>query len=174
MVIQHHCLNRHEFEQIWGDSEGQVSLACGSPWCCRLGQDLVTKQQDQKRQGEGEVTRTGRVHSSSYGCPWKRGPQLNVQPMREECTHWQPKSEMRELVENTLFPLCPLSPFLPASFLSSGIPYLFIPLLQPNPLETSWQRFQLQFIEVRFRNSKQNGKGCGVAKGECDNHLKKH
>ena len=98
-------------------------------WCCRLGQDLVTKQQDQKRQGEGEVTRTGRVHSSSYGCPWKRGPQLNVQPMREECTHWQPKSEMRELVENTLFPLCPLSPFLPASFLSSGIPYLFIPLL---------------------------------------------
>jgi len=96
--------------------------------------------------------------------------------MREECSHWPPKSEMRELVENTLFPLCPLSPFLPASFLSPGISCLFSSPLWPNPLETSWQRFQLQFIEVRFRNSEQNGKGSGVAKGECpgDNHLKKH
>ena len=24
--------NRHEFEQTWGDSEGQGSLACCSPW----------------------------------------------------------------------------------------------------------------------------------------------
>ena len=28
-------LNRHEFEQIPGDSEGQGSLACCSPWGCR-------------------------------------------------------------------------------------------------------------------------------------------
>ena len=28
-------LNRHEFEQIPGDSEGQGSLACCSPWGCK-------------------------------------------------------------------------------------------------------------------------------------------
>ena len=28
----HHWLNGHEFEQTVGDSEGQGSLACCSPW----------------------------------------------------------------------------------------------------------------------------------------------
>ena len=28
----HHRLNGHEFEQTLGDSEGQGSLACCSPW----------------------------------------------------------------------------------------------------------------------------------------------
>ena len=28
----HHQLNGYEFEQILGDSEGQGSLACCSPW----------------------------------------------------------------------------------------------------------------------------------------------
>ena len=32
MVGRHHQLNGHEFEQTLGDSEGQVSLACCSPW----------------------------------------------------------------------------------------------------------------------------------------------
>ena len=32
MVGWHHWLNRHEFEQAPGDSEGQGSLACCSPW----------------------------------------------------------------------------------------------------------------------------------------------
>ena len=32
MVGWHHQLNRHEFEQTLGDSEGQGSLACWSPW----------------------------------------------------------------------------------------------------------------------------------------------
>ena len=32
MVRQHHQLNRHESEQTLGDSEGQWSLACCSPW----------------------------------------------------------------------------------------------------------------------------------------------
>ena len=32
MVGWHHQLNRHEFEQIPGDSEGQGSLACCGPW----------------------------------------------------------------------------------------------------------------------------------------------
>ena len=32
MVCWHHWLNRHEFEKTPGDSEGQESLACCSPW----------------------------------------------------------------------------------------------------------------------------------------------
>ena len=32
MVVWHHQLRRHEFEQTLGDSEGQRSLMCYSPW----------------------------------------------------------------------------------------------------------------------------------------------
>ena len=32
MVGWHHWLNGHEFEQALGDSEGQGSLVCCSPW----------------------------------------------------------------------------------------------------------------------------------------------
>ena len=32
MVAWHHLLNVHESEQTPGDSEGQGSLACCSPW----------------------------------------------------------------------------------------------------------------------------------------------
>ena len=32
MVGWHHQLNGHEFEEILGDSEGQGSLVCCSPW----------------------------------------------------------------------------------------------------------------------------------------------
>ena len=39
MVAWHHQLNGHEFEQAPGDSEGQGSLECCSPW---NGKDLDT------------------------------------------------------------------------------------------------------------------------------------
>ena len=45
MVGWQHRLNGHEFEQALGDGEGQDSLACCSPWGCRVGHDLVTEQQ---------------------------------------------------------------------------------------------------------------------------------
>ena len=32
MIERHHLLNGYEFEQTQGDSEGQGSLACYSPW----------------------------------------------------------------------------------------------------------------------------------------------
>ena len=37
MVVCHHWLSRHESEQILGESEGQGSLACCSPWGHRVG-----------------------------------------------------------------------------------------------------------------------------------------
>ena len=45
MVGWHHWINRHEFEYIPEDGEGQGSLACCSPWCHRVGHNLVTAQQ---------------------------------------------------------------------------------------------------------------------------------
>ena len=35
IVGWHHQLNVHEFEQTLGDSEGQGSLECCSPWDCK-------------------------------------------------------------------------------------------------------------------------------------------
>ena len=35
MVGWHHWLDEHEFEQTLGDSEGQGSLVCCSPWGCK-------------------------------------------------------------------------------------------------------------------------------------------
>ena len=34
MVGRHHRIDGHEFEQALGVSDGQVSLACCSPWDC--------------------------------------------------------------------------------------------------------------------------------------------
>jgi len=55
MVGWHHQLNRHEFEQSLGDSEGQGSLACCSPWG---GKESDTTEQPNNNLG-GRVPRDG-------------------------------------------------------------------------------------------------------------------
>ena len=35
MVRWHHLISGHEFEKTQGDSDGQISLACYSPWGCK-------------------------------------------------------------------------------------------------------------------------------------------
>ena len=47
MVGWHHRLSRHEFEQTLGDSEGQGSLACCSPWSCKE-LDMIEQLNDSK------------------------------------------------------------------------------------------------------------------------------
>ena len=42
IVGWHHWLNGHEFEQTPGQSEGQGSLVCCSPWGSRVRHDLAT------------------------------------------------------------------------------------------------------------------------------------
>ena len=44
MVGWHHWFDGHEFEQALGDGKGQGSLACCSPWGCRVRYDWVTEQ----------------------------------------------------------------------------------------------------------------------------------
>ena len=52
MVQWHHQLKEHEIEQTPGDSEGQGSLACCSPWGSkRIRHDLATEQQQRIQQG---------------------------------------------------------------------------------------------------------------------------
>ena len=46
MVGWHHQLNGPEFEQALGDSEGQGSLVCCSPWGCK--ESDTTKQLNNK------------------------------------------------------------------------------------------------------------------------------
>ena len=41
----HYRFSGHEFEETPGDSEGQGSLMCCSPWGCRTGYNWVTQQQ---------------------------------------------------------------------------------------------------------------------------------
>ena len=43
MVRWHHWLNGRELGQTLGYSEGQRSLMCCSPWCCRVRHDWVTE-----------------------------------------------------------------------------------------------------------------------------------
>ena len=43
-VRWHHRLNGYEFEQALGDSKGQGSLSCCSPWDHRVGHNLATEQ----------------------------------------------------------------------------------------------------------------------------------
>ena len=45
MVRWHHWLNGHEFEQTLGNCEAKGSLACCSPWGCRVRHDWVTEKQ---------------------------------------------------------------------------------------------------------------------------------
>ena len=45
MIRWHHWGIGHEFEQTLGESEGQGSLVCCSPWGSRVRHDLVTEQQ---------------------------------------------------------------------------------------------------------------------------------
>ena len=44
MVRYHHGLNGHESEQTPGDSGGQRSLVCCSPWGRRVRDDVATEQ----------------------------------------------------------------------------------------------------------------------------------
>ena len=45
MVRWHHRLNRHEFEQTPGDSEGQEAWCAAAPGVTKSQEHLVTEQQ---------------------------------------------------------------------------------------------------------------------------------
>ena len=60
MVGWHHWLNGHEFEQTPGDSEGQGSLACCSPWGCK--QLNTTERLNNKNSTTGWIVSPKKIH----------------------------------------------------------------------------------------------------------------
>ena len=52
MVGWHHRLNEHESEQTLGDSEGQGSLVCCSPWRLKESEMILATEQ-QEGHGHG-------------------------------------------------------------------------------------------------------------------------
>ena len=67
MAGWHHPLNRHEFEQTPGDSEGQGNLVCYSPWGPqRTGHNLVTEQQQIICDGTWESKISGGLYRGSF------------------------------------------------------------------------------------------------------------
>ena len=61
MVAQHHQFNGHEFEETPGDSRGQGSLVCCSPWGHKelgMTQQLNNKLEKGKSQGDGSQVST--------------------------------------------------------------------------------------------------------------------
>ena len=58
MVGWHHQLNGHESEQTSGDSEGQESLVCCSPWSCK----------DQGTTEHLKSSSSSEVHRSTVTC----------------------------------------------------------------------------------------------------------
>ena len=60
----YHQLSGHEFKQTPGDSEGQGSRACCSPWGCRVGHDWVAEQlNNNKRSSPQHLKNTGQETS---------------------------------------------------------------------------------------------------------------
>ena len=65
MVGWHHQLNGHEFEQTLGNSEGQGSLACCSPWGHEeLG--TTKKLNNNNNVGSGDMTACGQRSLEEY------------------------------------------------------------------------------------------------------------
>ena len=64
MVRQHPWLNRREFDESPGDSEGQGRLECCSPWGCRVRQDLMTEQQ--QHQSKDTTTQMYKVEGTNF------------------------------------------------------------------------------------------------------------
>ena len=65
MVGWHHWLNGHKFEQTSGDSEGQRSLVCCSPWGCK--ESGTTEQLSNKKKRK---QRTQHPSSMLYAQGW--------------------------------------------------------------------------------------------------------
>ena len=74
MIELHHRLSGHEFEQTPGDSEGQGSLVCCSPWGSqKVGHNLAIEQKQQSQWWVGSrpsVTQPTTCHTSSLPALW--------------------------------------------------------------------------------------------------------
>ena len=81
MVGWHHQLNGHEFEQTLGDSEGQGSLACCSPWGHKesdMTEQLNNNKSCQRRCLESLQMRAAWSHGDKFSVSAGRSQQLHT------------------------------------------------------------------------------------------------
>ena len=103
MIGWHHWLDGHESEQIPGDSKGQGSLACCSPWGRRVTHDLATEQQQQDMSGittwdvwEGSLPRGNCFFSLSSSAPSNDPrPEWSPETPSVSCETWQSRRGKR-------------------------------------------------------------------------------
>ena len=101
MIGWHHRLNGHEFEQTLGDSEGQVSLSCYSPWGHK--ESDMTYQWNNKdaniRMYKHAMSKIAWLENTAFICRGRgaavksrggRGPWL-LEWFLFICCHWSPK-----------------------------------------------------------------------------------
>ena len=74
MVVWHHQLNGHEFEQTPGNSEGQGSLACYNPWGLkesnmteRLNNNKILGKTKQPKRPKQKKNCHSHIHTVSLG-----------------------------------------------------------------------------------------------------------
>ena len=70
MVGWHHGANGHQSDQNPGDSEGQGSLVCCSPWGHRVGHHLAAEQQSQLIWEEPSFENSQWARSEQSGLNW--------------------------------------------------------------------------------------------------------
>ena len=92
----HHRLDRHEFEQALGDSEGQGSLVCCSSWGCK---ELDMTQQLNNNKETSSYTLT----SSKYILlSFLSTIELRNDVLTQKTKLWSPKGEGASSVQHTL------------------------------------------------------------------------
>ena len=104
MVGWHHWCNGHEFEQVPGDSEGQGSLACCSPWGCKEW-DIGSV-----RFSLSVMSNSLRPHESQHARPPCPSPTPGVYPDSRLSSQWCHPAISSSVI---LFSSCPQS--LPTS-----------------------------------------------------------
>ena len=86
IVGWHHEYNGYEFEQTPGDSEGQASLECCSPWGCRVRHDLATKHQQWLFVEDHFQKSVLNIHWKDWCWSWNSN---TLATLCEELTHWK-------------------------------------------------------------------------------------
>ena len=110
MVGWHHWLNGHEFEQTLGDSEGQGSLVCCSPWGCK------------------ELDKTERLHNNNTLSPFLcLGWDLLLGSVSKHILFWRLSSPHRQncIINTGTHPATPTVNSWPP--LHQPHPYLLLP-----------------------------------------------
>ena len=116
----HHWLSGLEFEQTLGDSEGQESLACCSPWGRRVGHDWAIEQQQSKNEG-GRVSKKQMATKGEFSSGQFSHSVVSNSLRPHESQHTRPLCP--PLAPRVYSNSCPLSRWCHPTISSSVVPF---------------------------------------------------